>query len=103
MKELEPYVEEYQQLRRVAEAMEESRSTTARPAPRRTLKRSGPGRAGNTARATEAKQLIERRPGMTVAELSKEMGIGTTYLYRLLPRLEREGALRKEGKGYHPV
>ena len=29
------------------------------------------------------------------------MGIGTTYLYRLLPRLEREGKLRKEGKGYH--
>jgi hypothetical protein len=30
-------------------------------------------------------------------------GIGTTYLYGLLPWLEREGKLRKQQRGYHPA
>ena len=45
--------------------------------------------------------LIAANPGVTVAELAETMGIGPTYLYRLLPRMEREGRLRKEGRGYY--
>jgi len=31
------------------------------------------------------------------------MGIGPNYLYRVLPQLQREGKITKQGKGYHPV
>jgi hypothetical protein len=111
MKELEPLVEEYEELRRIAAAIDTqaassatdgtARRRAALPAPRRALRASGPGRGGHGARSDEARKLIAEKPGITVAELAEQMGIGTTYLYRLLPRLEREGALRKEGKGYH--
>jgi hypothetical protein len=30
------------------------------------------------------------------------MEIGPTYLYRVMPALEREGKVRKVGKGYVP-
>lgn len=110
MKELEPLVKEYEELRRIAAAIDtqEGRADgdgttrrTGRAAPRRALRASGPGRGGHGARSDEARKLIAENPGVTVAGLAERMGIGTTYLYRLLPRLEREGALRKQGKGYH--
>jgi DNA invertase Pin-like site-specific DNA recombinase len=104
LKELEPYVNEYQQLQRVREAIgagPEPPEARRRAAPRRALRDSGGGRAGQSARAEQAQKLIAEEPGVTVAELATAMGIGPTYLYRLLPRLEREGKLRKEGKGYH--
>ena len=106
LKELEPYVDEYRRLQRVVEAIDAENSAgivTRRAAPRRVLRRAGAGRPGHSARAEQAQQLIAERPGISVAELAESMGIGPTYLYRLLPALEREGKLRKEGKGYHPA
>jgi len=106
LKELEPYVDEYRRLQRVVAAIDTDESTpqpTRRAAPRRALRPAGPGRPGHSARAEQAQQLIAQRPGVSVAELAESMGIGPTYLYRLLPALEREGKLRKEGKGYHPA
>jgi hypothetical protein len=97
LKELEPLVQEYEELRRIAAAIDGD----AQAAPRRELRPSGPGRPGSSARADEAERLIAASPGMSVAELAETMGIGPTYLYRLLPRMEREGRLRKEGRGYH--
>lgn len=98
LKELEPLVQEYDELRRIAAAIDgEGRALP----PRRELRPSGPGRPGNSARADEAEQLIAASPGITVAELAEAMGIGPTYLYRLLPRMEREGRLRKDGRGYY--
>ena len=98
LKELEPLVHEYEELRRIAAAIDGEEHP---PAPRRELRPSGPGRPGHSARAEEAERLIAASPGMTVAELAETMGIGPTYLYRLLPRMEREGRLRKEGRGYY--
>lgn len=105
LKELEPYVTEYQALQRVKDAIEETASPSSgrQAAPSRKLRSAGPGRAGNSARAKQAQDLIAKQPGVSVAELAEAMGIGPTYLYRLLPRLEREGKLRKVGKGYHPA
>ncbi len=105
LKELEPYVTEYQALQRVRDAIDDDITAppARRAAPARKLRPAGAGRAGNSARAEQAQKLIAKRPGVTVAELSQAMGIGPTYLYRLLPRLEREGKLRKDGKGYHPA
>lgn len=110
MQELEPLVKEYEELRRIATAIDTEAAALAgdgasargrRAAPRRSLRASGPGKGGHGARSEEAQKLIAAQPGVTVAELAERMGIGTTYLYRLLPRLEREGVLRKQGKGYH--
>ena len=98
LKELEPLVHEYEELRRIAAAIDGEERP---PAHRRGLRPSAPGRPGNSARADEAEQLIAANPGVTVAELAETMGIGPTYLYRLLPRMEREGRLRKEGRGYY--
>ena len=97
LKELEPLVQEYEELRRIAAAIDGE----AQAAPRRELRPSGPGRPGNSARADEAERLIAASPGVSVAELAETMGIGPTYLYRLLPRMEREGRVRKEGSGYY--
>ena len=104
LKELEPLVDEYRRLKRVAEAIDEdSQEPQRRAAPRRALRSAGAGQPGNSARAAQAQELIAAQPGVTVAELAESMGIGPTYLYRLLPQLERDGKLRKEGKGYHPA
>lgn len=100
LKELEPLVQEYEELRRIAAAIDGEEHP---PAARRELRPSGSGRPGHSARAEEAERLIAGNPGMTVAELAETMGIGPTYLYRLLPRMEREGRLRKEGRGYYVI
>lgn len=31
------------------------------------------------------------------------MGIKQTYLYSVLPNLEREGSVKKDGRGWHPA
>jgi hypothetical protein len=99
--ELEPLVKEYEDLRRIVAAIEDEERGSGRAAPRRRLAASGAGAGGHGARAEDALQRIAAQPGVAVGELAAQMGIGTTYLYRLLPRLEREGKLRKEGKGYY--
>jgi hypothetical protein len=99
--ELEPLVQEYEELQRIVEAIDSDTRGSGRAAPRRRLAPSGAGAGGHGARAEDALQRIAAQPGVAVGELAEQMGIGTTYLYRLLPRLEREGKLRKEGKGYH--
>jgi hypothetical protein len=67
--------------------------------------RSGqPGGTRRGARTEEAVQLIAKRPGITLNELASEMKLkGPHYLYRLLPRLEKQGRVRKAGDGYKVV
>jgi hypothetical protein len=60
-------------------------------------------RSGGGSRAQQAIGLIAERPGMTVPEMAKAMGIGSNYLYRVLPQLEKDGKVTKQGKGYHSV
>jgi hypothetical protein len=66
-------------------------------AAKRTRRGGGGGRAQLTAK------LIGDQPGITASELAKAMSIAPNYLYRVLPRLEREGHIKKQGKGYHPT
>jgi hypothetical protein len=55
-------------------------------------------------RADQAVRLIRNNPGITVAELGKKMRLkAPNYLYRVLPDLEKDGRVRKKGKGYHPA
>jgi hypothetical protein len=96
-------VEEYERLRKVAallDAEEGADGTAGRATPRRALRTRPAARGSRELRADEAMRLVRDRPGITVAQIAEAMDIGTTYLYRLLPRLEREGRIRKEGRGY---
>ncbi len=62
-----------------------------------------PRRGGGGGRAQLTAKLISDQPGITASELAKAMSIAPNYLYRVLPRLEREGHIAKQGKGYHPT
>ncbi len=62
-----------------------------------------PRRSGGGGRAQLTAKLISDQPGITASELAKAMSIAPNYLYRVLPRLEREGHIAKQGKGYHPT
>jgi hypothetical protein len=84
-----------------------SRSASARKsAPRKTASTPGARRGrplGSGNRAQQAVAKIIEQPGITASELAKSMGISPNYLYRVLPRLERESKVTKQGRGYHPV
>jgi hypothetical protein len=72
--------------------------------------RRGPGRPRGSSgrrrrrrggRSEQAVKLIKQNPGITVSELGKKMRLkAPNYLYRVLPDLEKEGRIRKEGNGY---
>jgi hypothetical protein len=73
----------------------------------------GPGRPRGTSgrrrrrrggsRADQAVRIITQNPGITVSELGKKMRLkAPNYLYRVLPDLQKEGRIRKKGRGYFP-
>jgi hypothetical protein len=56
-------------------------------------------RAGT--RANQAVRIIKQNPGITVSELGKKMKLNhPNYLYRVLPDLQKEGRIKRDGKGY---
>jgi ribosomal protein S25 len=57
-------------------------------------------RKGSGTRAAEALSFVQGQPGVTTPELAAKMGIATNYLYRVLPGLQKEGKIRKEGRGW---
>ncbi len=100
--------------RRLRELDEERRQVEAALAGLARGARRGPGRPrgsgggrrrrrrGGT-RADQAVKIISENPGIGVAELGKEMRLkAPNYLYRVLPDLEKEGRIKKRGRGYHP-
>lgn len=69
---------------------------------------SGDGRGrgrpkGSGSRAKEALQLVKDRPGVTIPEIAEAMDIKQNYLYRVMPDLQKEGLVRKEGRGWHAL
>ena len=46
---------------------------------------------------------MRTRPGITIPEIAEAMGIQQNYLYRVLPALQKDGLVRKEGRGWHPA
>jgi len=112
MKELRPLVDEFQRLEAAQRALEgvhtsgddtTSRRRAARP---RASTGGANGRRGRPkgtgTRAKEALQIVSEQPGITIPELAERMGIKQNYLYRVLPGLEQDGLVRKEGRGWHP-
>jgi ribosomal protein S25 len=92
-----------------------SKTRTAKAAPAATeeakpaapAKRGGPRRKagrrkGSGTRAAQALSFVSAQPGITIPELAARMGIKQNYLYRVLPSLEEEGKVAKQGRGWHP-
>jgi hypothetical protein len=128
LKELRPLVDEYHRLEAAAAALDgvgDGRATapaTASASPsgsgRRTRGAStggtsrrgasgGSGRRGRPrgsgTRSKQALELVRSRPGISIPEMAEAMGIQQNYLYRVLPALQKDGMVRKEGRGWHPL
>ena len=94
LKELQPLYDEYIKLERAKAALE----GLEQPRPARQRRRR---RGGGTA-AEHALAAVRQNPGITVAELAPKLGIKhKNYLYRVLAGLQQEGAVTKQGRGYH--
>jgi hypothetical protein len=82
-----------------AKATTATATTTATAAtPRRRAGR----RKGSGTRAAQALSFVTGQPGITIPELAAKMGIKQNYLYRVLPGLEQEKKIKKQGRGWHP-
>jgi hypothetical protein len=77
-------------------------ATPAAPAKRGAAKRKAGRRKGSGTRAAQALSFVSAQPGITIPELAARMGIKQNYLYRVLPSLEEEGKVAKQGRGWHP-
>ena len=78
-------------------------ATTAAAAPAAAEPRRRAGRRkGSGTRAAQALQFVSGQPGITIPELAAKMGIKQNYLYRVLPGLEQEKKIKKQGRGWHP-
>jgi CRP-like cAMP-binding protein len=112
LQELEPLMDEYHRLEAAAQALEGVGTTTTTAKPRRarsTTTRTGAGTGrrgrprGSGTRGKQALELVRATPGITIPEIAEQMGIQQNYLYRVLPALQKEGMIRKEGRGWHPM
>jgi ribosomal protein S25 len=72
------------------------------PAGRAGAKRKAGRRKGSGTRAAQALSFVQEQAGITIPELAAKMGIKQNYLYRVLPTLEEEGRVKKQGRGWHP-
>jgi CRP-like cAMP-binding protein len=116
MKELRPLVDEFHRLEAAAAALDGVASATGGGAPARRGRRpaapsAAPSRGtrrrgrprGSGTRSKQALELVRTRPGITIPEIAEEMGIQQNYLYRVLPALQKDGLVRKDGRGWQPL
>jgi hypothetical protein len=82
-----------------------SRATATRRRTAATTPAPAPGTSsgtGATGRRDQLLELVKARPGITVREIGTELGVDPTSLYRIVHRLEQDGALRKRGRELLP-
>ncbi|MDP9345689.1 MAG: Rrf2 family transcriptional regulator, partial [Actinomycetota bacterium] len=111
LKELRPLVEEFHRLEAASAALS-GLPAGGRPAATATTRRkrrngassgsSSTGRRGRPrgsgTRSKQALELVRARPGITIPEIAEAMDIQQNYLYRVLPSLQKDGLVRKEGR-----
>jgi predicted Rossmann fold nucleotide-binding protein DprA/Smf involved in DNA uptake len=112
LKELRPLVDEFHRLEAAQRALDGVGDSAPSTAPRTRGRRrgtsasSGTGKRGRPRgsgdRAQQALKLVTENPGITIPEMAQRMGIQVNYLYRVLPNLEQDGKVRKEGRGWFP-
>jgi hypothetical protein len=130
LKELKPAVDEYLQLEEVARRLgidpsataaapatkrastgrratrTRAKSTTSRAtasSPTKTAARRSRSNARPGERGDQLLKLVQDKPGITVRDAGKELGVDPTGLYRVVHRLEQRGQLRKNGRGLEPA
>jgi hypothetical protein len=109
LKELRPLVDEAQRLESALRALDGVNGNGASQPARAATRRSrgsggGPGRPkGSGQRSKQALELVKASPGITIPEIAERMGIQQNYLYRVLPGLQKDGLVRKEGRGWHAL
>ena len=59
-------------------------------------------RRGGT-RRDQAVKMVTENPGISAGQIAKDMKIAPNYMYRVMSELEKEGLVRKDGRGYHPA
>jgi hypothetical protein len=117
--ELQPLIDEFNRLQAARSALagvagngaSRPAATTSRTTTRRRRATAGRRRAstarartrGEGTRSAQAFELVRSKPGITIPELAASMGIKQNYLYRVLPGLEKDKQVRKEGRGWFPV
>src|SRR4051794_17792379 len=112
LKELRPLYEEYLKLEKAQEAlagMDQPARRRGRPPGSTNRPAAGNGRrrrrrrSGGT-RADQALEVVRQNPGISVSELGDKLGVTQkNYLYRVMANLQDDGAVRKEGRGFHAV
>jgi CRP-like cAMP-binding protein len=115
LKELRPLVDEFHRLEAAAAALAGVGGASSAAAPtRRARRQAAPSGAASTTprrrgrprgsgtRSKQALELVRTRPGITIPEIAEAMGIQQNYLYRVLPALQKDGLVRKEGRGWQP-
>ena len=116
LKELRPLVDQYERLQAASAALDglpgsgDRGGAAQAPAPStrraRTGASKGTGRRGSPrgsgTRSKQALELVQARPGITIPEIAEAIGIQQNYLYRVLPALQKDGLVRKEGRGWYP-
>jgi hypothetical protein len=75
----------------------------ARATKAKAARKAGGRRKGGGKRGAEALAIVKDKPGITIPEIAAKMKIAKTYLYRVLPGLEAEKLVKKEGGGWHPT
>lgn len=112
LRELRPLVDEYQRLEKASTALTGVGAGSSANGGRRSsgsTRGSGGGTGkrgrprGSGKRAIQAAELVTARPGITIPELADAMGIKANYLYRVMPTLQKEGKVKKRGKGWQPA
>ena len=76
-------------------------ATTSGRARRRPGRPRGRRRGGT--RADQALALVGSQPGITIPEIAKQIKIEPNYLYRVLPKLQQSGQVKKSGTGWAPA
>jgi hypothetical protein len=61
------------------------------------------GRRGSNTRSNQVLALIRKTPGITIPQLAEQLKIQPNYLYRVIPKLNSDGLVIKDGTGLHPV
>jgi CRP-like cAMP-binding protein len=116
LKELRPLVDEFHRLEAASAALDGVGGAAGPAAPARRGRRraatpsaapaAGPRRRGRPrgsgTRSKQALELVRTRPGISIPEIAEAMGIQQNYLYRVLPALQKDGLVRKDGRGWHP-
>jgi hypothetical protein len=103
LKELGPLVAEYDRLERALAALDMAAGSSRRGGRRKPQGSSRRRRGRPGQRAQQALEALRRKPGMTVAELAQETGIESSYAYRVVATLERQGSAVKRDGGWHAV